>query len=64
MIGSEYQDKVEELLEDLLGAKFGASLRGAQVTNLLEFGRIVHAEMAALADAACVGSGFLDSGIS
>jgi deoxycytidylate deaminase len=52
VIVTEYEDKIEELLGDLLGDKFGASLRGAQITSLLEFGRIVHAEMAALTDAA------------
>jgi cytidine deaminase len=61
VIVTEYQDKVEELLGDLLGEKFGASLRGAQITNLLEFGRIVHAEMAALTDAARRGVSVRDS---
>lgn len=46
--GGEYQDKdVDELLENALPL-----LSGARLTNLIEFGRVTHAEMAALLDAA------------
>jgi cytidine deaminase len=52
LIVEQYANKIEDLVQDLLGEKYGQSLRGAQITNLLEFGRIVHAEMAAITDAA------------
>lgn len=52
LITSDYHDKVNELVVDLLEGKHKAVLRNAQLMNLLEFGRIVHAEMAAITDAA------------
>jgi deoxycytidylate deaminase len=44
--------KTEDLLELALKENSGSLLRKAQVMNLIEFGRAVHAEMAALIDAA------------
>lgn len=41
----------DEILDELL-LREGAALSGAGINSLLEFGRIVHAEMAALSDAA------------
>jgi cytidine deaminase len=42
---------VDELTKSLLHGEDREILRGAQVTNLIEFGRTVHAEMAAITDA-------------
>jgi len=42
---------IETLLTDLLDGKDRKLMKGAQIMNLLEFGRSVHAEMAALSDA-------------
>lgn len=39
------------LVEELLEGKSFEVLKGAQVLNLLEFGRMIHAEMAAITDA-------------
>lgn len=56
------QSKEKLSLDDLLkqvlyGAKSKPSvLKGTQITSLLEFGRMVHAEMAALMDAARLGT--------
>lgn len=44
--------RTEDLLELALQENPGSLLRKAQVMNLIEFGRAVHAEMAALIDAA------------
>lgn len=43
---------VERILDELLGDDECAVLSGARVTSLIEFGRPVHAEMAAIVDAA------------
>jgi cytidine deaminase len=48
------QCKITEIFDEL-ERKQRESLRGARITGLLEFGRTVHAEMAALADAALRG---------
>jgi len=42
---------VDSLTESLLHGQDRRILRGAQITNLIEFGRAVHAEMAAITDA-------------
>jgi cytidine deaminase len=42
----------DELISDLLSDDSDASLKDARITNVIEFGRIVHAEMSALMDAA------------
>lgn len=52
LIGAEYAGHVDTLVVDLLQGKHRDALRNAQITTLLEFGRIVHAEMAAVTDAA------------
>lgn len=44
---------VEKVLEDV--AKKGSAIREAELMDLLEFGRIIHAEMHALCDAARLG---------
>jgi deoxycytidylate deaminase len=46
------KSKTEDLLKLALGETSASSLRKAQMMNLIEFGRAVHAEMAALMDAA------------
>jgi cytidine deaminase len=51
----ELTDKpIDDLVVDALFSK-GAPLAGTLITGLLEFGRIVHAEMAAICDAAMRG---------
>jgi deoxycytidylate deaminase len=47
--------EIDELAAAALGGGPNAILRDAQVTNLIEFGRIVHAEMAAITEAARLG---------
>ncbi len=49
--GKSYKS-VQELADDLLSPDGDNILGETQITNLLEFGRSVHAEMAALTDAA------------
>ncbi|HHJ14087.1 MAG TPA: cytidine deaminase [Gammaproteobacteria bacterium] len=52
LAGGKSSKSVQELADDLLSPD-GANILGeTQITNLLEFGRSVHAEMAALTDAA------------
>ena len=48
------KQKISHLVDELF-VRDGAVLKGARIENLLEFGRIVHAEMAALMDALCRG---------
>lgn len=52
---------VDRRLTDLLGPGDDPILSGAGINNLLEHGRIVHAEMAAIADAARRGLSLQDS---
>jgi deoxycytidylate deaminase len=52
LICSEYAGHVDTLVTYLLEGKHRDILRNTQITTLLEFGRIVHAEMAAVTDAA------------
>ena len=52
LLSPEYRDRVDQLTADLLEGKHKSALHNAQIMNLLEFGRIVHAEMAAITDAA------------
>ena len=42
---------LEELVDSLLWGEMSRHMRDAQITNLLEFGRAVHAEMSAITDA-------------
>jgi cytidine deaminase len=52
LICAEYAGHIDALVVDFLEGKYADALKNAQITNLLEFGRIVHAEMAAVTDAA------------
>lgn len=52
LASSKSQKTPDEMVEDLLSGNAKKVLHGAQITNLLEYGRSVHAEMAALSDAA------------
>jgi deoxycytidylate deaminase len=61
LLCAEYTEHVDKLVEDLLEGKYRPALRNAQITNLLEFGRIVHAEMAAITDAARRGIAIRDA---
>jgi len=47
--------EVAELVEKAIGTKTKAVLKDAQIMDLLEYGRIVHAEMMAISDAARLG---------
>lgn len=53
---SKLKENVEVLMRTALYEGESAFLQGAQITHLLEFGRVVHAEMAALTDACRLGS--------
>src|SRR5207253_4060957 len=44
--------EINKLVADALHDKQNAILKDAQIKNLLEFGRVVHAEMSALTEAA------------
>lgn len=46
---------INELVSELIGGKLKSVLKGSRVMGLLEFGRAVHAEMAALTSAARLG---------
>jgi len=52
---SKSNEQIDELVRSALRGGNNALMRGARLMNVLEFGRMVHAEMAALADAACRG---------
>jgi len=55
-LAADKQDReIDDLAAEALNGGSNAILRDALVTNLLEFGRIVHAEMAAITDAARLG---------
>jgi len=56
---AQEQDIVKYIWEE--SAKRGGSLRDAQVMDLLEFGRIIHAEMSAICDAARLGKSIRQS---
>nr|WP_321442301.1 anti-phage dCTP deaminase [uncultured Hyphomonas sp.] len=59
-VPSQYADKSpEEVAEELIGKDGPVSLSGKRVASILEYGRIVHAEMSALMDAARRGAGVL-----
>lgn len=46
---------ISELVEESLRSGRLPPMKGAQIMNIIEFGRAVHAEMASLCDAACRG---------
>lgn len=50
-----FRDETPKLVRDLISGERKGVLKGASVMNLLEFGRSVHAEMAALMSAARLG---------
>ncbi|MBI3222504.1 MAG: deoxycytidylate deaminase, partial [Nitrosomonadales bacterium] len=52
---SESDGKLNKLVKDLVSGNKKNILKGTRVMNLLEFGRSVHAEMAALMSAARLG---------
>jgi cytidine deaminase len=57
----KYEEKSDQYIaEELIGRSGQVSLRGKRVSSILEFGRIVHAEMSALMDAAKRGSSVLN----
>jgi cytidine deaminase len=47
---------VEHLVNEVLGERRSVRLSGARISNIIEFGRIVHAEMSALMEAARKGA--------
>jgi deoxycytidylate deaminase len=57
--------KKEELVDLVLAesARRGSSIRDAQLMDLLEFGRIIHAEMSAISDAARLGRSILGTNL-
>ena len=52
LAGRRTKRDIEKLVDDAVSARRSPLLKEAQIMNLLEFGRAVHAEMAALVDAA------------
>lgn len=55
------KEELNELVRDLISGKRKATLKGSRVMSLLEFGRSVHAEMAALTSAARLGISVRDA---
>ena len=53
--GRKEGKEIEDLIEEALTENVAPLMRGAQFMAIIEFGRSVHAEMAALMDAAVVG---------
>jgi deoxycytidylate deaminase len=49
------QAEINKMVEDAVAGKSSPLIRGAQLMNLIEFGRAVHAEMAAITNAAKLG---------
>lgn len=55
LIKNDSTKNIDELVRNLTTGKFKEVLKGVSIANLLEFGRSVHAEMAALSSAARLG---------
>jgi cytidine deaminase len=53
--------EVSELVEQIMDPANRELMKGAQILDLLEFGRMVHAEMAAISDAAARGLALTDA---
>lgn len=53
--------EIDDLASEAMYGESAAVLKDAQVTNILEFGRIVHAEMSAITDAARLGRALKDA---
>jgi cytidine deaminase len=56
-------ENTEALIDELLDNQSKSSLTNARITSVIEFGRIVHAEMSALMDAARRGSSVKDKSL-
>tara|TARA_R110002124_G_scaffold51895_5_gene149779 strand:- start:417 stop:2006 length:1590 start_codon:yes stop_codon:yes gene_type:complete len=49
---SSYEGKIDSLVDELVFGKFEGKFKDLRVSNLIEFGRVVHAEMHAIVEAA------------